>query len=38
MWRKPKDAAFEEFYQGILIEQADILVGTDIGLVKILIF
>lgn len=28
MWRNPKDAEHEEFYQGILVAQADVLVGS----------
>ncbi|KAF6211447.1 hypothetical protein GE061_011959 [Apolygus lucorum] len=30
-WRQPKDAACEEFYTGILVAQADVLIGSDEG-------
>lgn len=30
-WRQPKDAACEEFYTGVLVAQADVLIGSDQG-------
>ncbi|BES99716.1 PDZ domain (Also known as DHR or GLGF) [Nesidiocoris tenuis] len=30
-WRQPKDAACEEFYTGVLVAQADVLIGSDDG-------